>query len=84
MTIEDWFSSIVLPWAKKQTGTKLLLGDNLSSHLNETAIANCETHNIRFAFLPANMTHLTQPLDVCFFRPLKQPWRKILGFLQSE
>ena len=59
VTIEDWFSSIVLPWAKKQTGTKLLLGDNLSSHLNEIVIANWETHNIRFAFLPANTTHLT-------------------------
>ena len=67
-----------LPWAKKQTGTKLLLGDNLNFHLNETVIANCETHNTRFAFLPANTTHSMQPLDVCFFRPLKQAWRKIL------
>lgn len=29
-------------------------------------------------FLPANSTHLTQPLDVAFFRSLKCHWRKIL------
>ncbi|KAJ4428487.1 hypothetical protein ANN_24524 [Periplaneta americana] len=26
----------------------------------------------------ANSTHLTQPLDVAFFRPLKMAWRKVL------
>ncbi|KAJ4426754.1 hypothetical protein ANN_26553, partial [Periplaneta americana] len=30
-------------------------------------------------FLPANSTHLTQPLDVVFFRALKMAWRKILS-----
>ncbi|KAJ8909599.1 hypothetical protein NQ315_003709 [Exocentrus adspersus] len=29
-------------------------------------------------FLPPNSTHMTQPLDVAFFRPLKGAWRKIL------
>lgn len=29
-------------------------------------------------FLPANSTHLTQPLDVAFYRPLKGAWREIL------
>lgn len=33
---------------------------------------------IRFIFLPANSTHLTQPLDVSVFRPLKVSWRKKL------
>ena len=30
------------------------------------------------AFLAANTTHLTQPLDVAYFRGLKGRWRKIL------
>ena len=29
-------------------------------------------------FLPRNSTDLTQPLDVAFFRPLKEAWRNIL------
>jgi len=28
--------------------------------------------------LPPNSTHLTQPLDVAYFRPMKVAWRKIL------
>ena len=31
-----------------------------------------------FVFLPANSTHILQPLDVSFFRPPKRSWRKIL------
>ena len=29
--------------------------------------------------LPPNSTHLTQPLDVAFFRSMKRIWRKLLG-----
>ena len=38
----------------------------------------CKDNDISFIFLPANSTHLTQPLDVAFFRPLKSTWRQIL------
>ncbi|CAK1599551.1 unnamed protein product [Parnassius mnemosyne] len=38
----------------------------------------CQDHNISFVFIPPNSTHLTQPLDVDFFAPLKKAWRKIL------
>ena len=41
-------------------------------------VRECQKNGIRFVFLPANSTHLTQPLDVAFFRPLKLAWRKIL------
>ncbi|KAE9542450.1 hypothetical protein AGLY_003311 [Aphis glycines] len=37
-----------------------------------------QENNIRFVFLPNNSTHLTQPLDVAFFRPLKIHWRNVL------
>lgn len=38
----------------------------------------CEELNIRFTFLPPNFTHISQPLDVAFFGPLKRKWRNIL------
>lgn len=38
----------------------------------------CQDHEIRFVLLPRNSTHLTQPLDLAFFGPMKRCWRKIL------
>ncbi|KAJ8972694.1 hypothetical protein NQ314_000061 [Rhamnusium bicolor] len=38
----------------------------------------CEENNIAFVCLPANSTHLTQPLDIAYFRPLKIKWREVL------
>ncbi|CAK1601538.1 unnamed protein product [Parnassius mnemosyne] len=77
-TFEDWFNTIIIPWAVKTTDPKVLIGDNLSSHMNINIITKCEEHNIRFIFLPPNSTHHTQPLDVAFFGPLKREWRRIL------
>ena len=57
---------------------KVIIGDNLSSHLSLRVISLCEEYNIAFTFLPPNSTHLTQPLDVAFFRPMKGWWHSIL------
>lgn len=78
-SFEDWFGSLMLPILKKQTGKKILLGDNLSSHLNIEVVRLCNENNIAFVALPPNATHLLQPLDVAYFRPMKGEWRKILN-----
>lgn len=75
---EDWFETVVIPWATNLQGPKVVIGDNLSSHLNVNINILCKQHGIRFAFLPANSTHITQPLDVAYFAPLKKAWREIL------
>ncbi|KAG5878381.1 hypothetical protein JTB14_020617 [Gonioctena quinquepunctata] len=75
---EDWFYSIILPHFKKLDGHKVLVGDNLSSHVTLSVIQECENNNIRFVLLPPNSTHLLQPLDVAYFRPLKAAWKKVL------
>lgn len=80
----DWFLNIVIPWANHLEGQKLVIGDNLSSHLNPDIIELCEAHQIRFVFLPSRSTHLTQPLDVAFFGPFKKSWRKILLQYKTE
>jgi hypothetical protein len=51
--------------------------DNLSSHLSLKIMEQCREH-IRLIFLPPNSTHLTQPLDVAVFAPMKKQWRKEL------
>jgi len=74
----DWFERIALPHLAKLEGKKVLLGDNLSSHLSPDVIKQCEDNNISFCFFPPNSSHLIQPLDVAFFRPIKVSWRQIL------
>ena len=68
---EDWFFSALLPRLKKQEGHKVLIGDTLSSHINAEVLQACQKNNIRFVCLPAHSSHLTQPLDVSYFAPMK-------------
>lgn len=75
---DDWFKTIVLPWANSREGPKVIIGDNLASHLSVEVVQLCRESNIKLVFLPPNSTHLTQPLDVAFFGPMKKVWRKIL------
>ncbi|KAJ4436215.1 hypothetical protein ANN_18845 [Periplaneta americana] len=75
----DWFQKCFLPAAKKLEGKKILIADNLSSHVSLEVLRLCQVHDIRFIFLPANSTHLLQPLDVAVFAPVKKVWRKILN-----
>ena len=78
-TFEDWFFKVAMPYFRNKEGPKALIGDNLQSHLSKDIVTACEENDIRFIFLPKNSTHLTQPLDVAFFAPLKRAWRDILS-----
>lgn len=78
VTFRDWFTSSFLPHAKRLPGRKVLIGDNLSSHLDGDVIKACNENDISFVCLVPNSTHLCQPLDVGFFRPMKSAWRATL------
>lgn len=75
---EDWFFQIALQYFRQKDGPKVMIGDNLSSHLSDRVMSACREHNIRFILLPPNSTHLCQPLDVAFFKPVKSAWRDVL------
>lgn len=77
-TFEDWFESLFLPAVKNLAGPKVMIGDNLSSHISIRVLELCKSHNIQFVCLPPNTTHLTQPLNVAFFSPMKRIWQYIL------
>ena len=74
----NWFESLFLPHAKKPSGRKLFIGNNLSSHFTEKVLSLASENNIAFVCLTPNSTHLLQPLDVAFYGPLKKKWRGIL------
>lgn len=77
-TFRDWFETSFLPHAKRLPGKKILVGDNLSSHFDPVVLKLCQENEIEFVCLVPNSSHLTQPLDVGFFRPFKGAWRKTL------
>jgi hypothetical protein len=77
-TFTDWFKNVFLPAVRRLEGRKLLLGDNLSSHMSIEVINLCKEHDIAFVCLPANSTDKMQPLDVGLFAPMKANWRKQL------
>lgn len=74
IVFEDWFFSIAVPYFKKFDADtpKVLIGDNLSSHISLRVIQECKQLNIPFVFLPPNSTHLCQPFDAAYFRPSKR------------
>ena len=75
VTFEDWFFTTVLLRLKKEEGKKVLIGDNLSSHISIEVVKACKENSIAFIAPPPNSTHLTQPLDISYFHPLKVAWR---------
>lgn len=55
-----------------------MIGDNLASNVTASVVEAREQNNSAFVLLAPNSTHLTQPLNVAVFRPLKRHWRKVL------
>lgn len=78
-TFQDSFVKVIVPWTKRIMQPKVLIGENLSSHIE--IIQMCQRFNIRFAF---NLIQLTQPLDANFLRPLKQAWQSILTDIKIQ
>lgn len=78
-TFDDWFEQQLLPVLKKKEGKKVVIGDNLSSHITAKCLQLCAQNDVKFICLIPNSTHLLQPLDVAYFSALKNDWRKVLG-----
>ncbi|GBL80819.1 hypothetical protein AVEN_26249-1 [Araneus ventricosus] len=49
----------------------LLIADNHTSHCSLSAVFFCRENHITFLTLPPHTSHVLQPLDKCFFAPLK-------------
>lgn len=66
---EEWFLKVVVPWARRLEGPKVMIGDNLISHLSQTMIEKCEYLNIRFVLLPPNSTDKMPASGYLIFLP---------------
>ena len=81
---ENWFEKLFLPEVRRIPGKKVLIGDNLASHISTNVIELCRLNDIEFVCLPPNSTHVLQPLDVAVYGPLKTHWRTILRDLLEK
>lgn len=87
VTFEKWFFEILLPYTKQNSSPeelKIVIGDNLASHFSPRVVEAALDNNIYMTPLPANSTHLMQPLDVSFFAPMKRKWREVLDGWRKE
>ncbi|XP_074109746.1 uncharacterized protein LOC141534337 [Cotesia typhae] len=74
----EYITNIFYPWLVKQ-GTQfpiVLYLDNHSSHMTMPLVTFCRENGIELIGLVPNSTHIMQPLDISFFHPFKQTWKK--------
>lgn len=62
----------------------ILLVDGHSTHIDQETTKFCKDNGIILYCLPAHASHIIQPLDVAFFRPLKCNWRKAVKKYRDE
>lgn len=74
----EYITNIFYPWLVKQ-GTEfpivLYLG-NHSSHMSMPLVTFCREKGIELIGLVPNSTHIMQPLNISFFHPFKETWKK--------
>lgn len=80
-----WFEIIFLKHC--QVRPAVLILDNHESHLTLKLIRKAREEQIELYCLPPHTTHITQPLDVCLFRPLKAKFSELamsLGYARKD
>lgn len=80
-----WFEIIFLKHC--QVRPAVLILDNHESHLTLKLIRKAREEQIELYGLPPHTTHITQPLDVCLFRPLKAKFSELamsLGYARKD
>ena len=55
--------------------TRILLLDGHGSHIPTDFMYECEINNVKLFYLPAHLSHVTQPLDISIFGPIKHQYR---------
>ena len=68
----EWLTTRFEPLTRRNDGKRrLLVVDGYSSHYTTRFLAFCITKKIDLALLPPHTSHVTQPLDIACFSPLK-------------
>ena len=77
ISAELFYGWIANHFAKRVTVRPVvLLVDGHTSHIDLHTSIFCQENNILLYCLPPHSSHITQPLDVSFYKPLKSAWGK--------
>jgi len=74
-------TNVFYPWLLKE-GTEfpvILYLDNYSSHVNIPLVHFCREKQIEIIAFHPNSIHIMQPLDIAYFYPLKEIWKKTVS-----
>ena len=74
----QWFEKIFDRLTPPKGEFRLLFMDGHDSHIQTPVIRHCVSQKIIPLCLPPHTTHILQPLDVVFFQPLAQAYRREL------
>jgi len=78
MTFEDWFELSFLEGVKYENAQTVLIGDNFSSHIMLEFLNSANKILSWCVYLQIQLiSHITHPLNVSFFGPMKKIWRSI-------
>jgi len=83
-TFSTWFEKVFIPHISHLQGRKVIIGDNLGCHFSENVLKSCRDNDVAFVPLIPNSTHLTQPLDVAVFKPLKEVAKRVINEWRLE
>ncbi|CAF1402456.1 unnamed protein product [Didymodactylos carnosus] len=75
----EWLKCMFIPYTDKTPKPILLLLDGHGSHHSVRTVELAIENHIVLLCLPANSTHILQPLHVVFFKPIKQKYLEILN-----
>ncbi|GBM74297.1 hypothetical protein AVEN_20304-1 [Araneus ventricosus] len=67
----DWLKHFVKHAKQSTEDPVLLMADNHTSHCSLPAVLFCRENHVTFLTLPPHTSNVLQPLDKCFFAPLK-------------
>ncbi|KAL8295096.1 hypothetical protein RB600_000866 [Gaeumannomyces tritici] len=72
-----WLLKVYLPETKPSDGSwRLLVIDEHTTHVTVPFMYHAFKNNVQIEYLPPHSSHVTQPLDVGVFSPLKSNYRR--------
>jgi len=76
-----WIQHVLDPLTKARANHKprILINDGLGTHESPELMRHCLENRIVLCGLGSHTSHLTQPLDVALFSPLKTAYRGLVG-----
>jgi hypothetical protein len=82
----EYFANVFIPYKKERFGEDavVVFFDGHKSHTCLQLSQLAEENNIHLICLPPQATHILQPLDVAYFKPMKSYYPKVKGEFERD